>query len=382
MALVDFVETIAGGMAKKEYVAAVALDFKKAFDCVDRKILFAKLEKYGVRGIALSWIKSYFENRTQVVKYNNSFSSIESITIGVPQGSILGPLFFLIFINDIVNTTRECKFFMFADDTNIVVKADSYDNLCKLTNKVLRIVSTWLLVNRIAVNTKKCTTISFGCESLSNIVLCGDKLSASKSFKYLGVVIDENLTFRNHAENVISKLNQSIGIFRKLTNLINDKTKILLYNSLFLSHINYCIVIYGHKYRSFIETFRIMQLRAISVLFKCSQRQALKVMKSYRLLNFEDLIKYNISIFMFKAFQKLLPAQIQNVFTRYKDVHSRNSINSLNFTVNRSLSKPTDDCLSIYGVKLWNSLSPNLKSATNLNLFKKDLKQSLLTQLL
>ena len=125
-----------------------------------------------------------------------------------------------------------------------------------------------------------------------------------------------------------------------------------------------------------------MQLRAISVLFKCSQRQALKVMKSYRLLNFEDFIKYNISIFMFKAFQKLLPAQIQNVFIRYKDVHSRNSINSLNFTVNRSLSKPTDDCLSIYGVKLWNSLSPNLKSATNLNLFKKELKQSLLTQLL
>ena len=114
---------------------------------------------------------------------------------------------------------------MFADDTNIVVKADSYESLCKLTNKVLSIVSTWLLLNRIAVSTKKCTLISFGCKSLSNVELCSAKLSASNSSKYIDVVIDENLTFQNHPEKVIIKLNQSIGIFQKSTNLINDKTK-------------------------------------------------------------------------------------------------------------------------------------------------------------
>ena len=379
MAIVDFIENIVAKISKKNYVAAVTLDFKKAFDCVNRKILLQKLEIYGIRGIAYQWITSYFTNRSQIVKINDIKSNSEPIEIGVPQGSILGPLFFLVYINDIVNTTRLCQFFMFADDTNVVISADSYEKLCENTNKVLDSVSKWLCLNRIAINAKKCFTISFGCKDLANIKLSGETVLASNSIKYLGIIIDRNLTFRLNTEHVTAKLNRSIGVYRKLRNLIDYKTKILLYNSFFLSHLNYCVIIHGHKYKSFSTSFNLLQLRAISALFKCSHKQAAIIMKTNKLLDFHGIIKYNVAIFMFKAFNNQLPTQLLSLFTKYKDIHSRDSINAFNFLVSRAQNKLSYDCLSVYGVKIWNSLPIKLKQINSICLFKKELKRVLLT---
>ena len=102
--------------------AALALDFSKAFDCVNRDILYYKLNQAGVRGLSLNWIKSYFDKRSQVVKVNNTLSSQKEINIGVAQGSILRPILFNIYINDLVDSSNDCKFFMFADDTNLIVE--------------------------------------------------------------------------------------------------------------------------------------------------------------------------------------------------------------------------------------------------------------------
>jgi len=160
-ALIQIVERIRQSIDNKNNNCGIFIDLSKAFDTINHEILLSKMEHYGIRGIALSWFKSYLSNRKQYTYLNGISSNVKQINCGVPQGSVLRPLLFLIYINDLPNISKKLTFFLFADDTNIFYESKSELHLEKTLNKELKKLYTWLVVNRLALNIDKTKFIIF-----------------------------------------------------------------------------------------------------------------------------------------------------------------------------------------------------------------------------
>jgi hypothetical protein len=182
MALLDLYDKIREHIENKKYVIGIFIDLQKAFDSIDHQILLKKLAFYGIRGIALKWFESYLSDRQQYVVFNNCASSNRSISFGVPQGSVLGPLLFLLYINDIVSCSKLLYFILFADDTNLLCSNTNIDKLIETINIELTNLSSWFKANKLSLNIKKTNYILFGKKYANikeniNINIDGDKLS-------------------------------------------------------------------------------------------------------------------------------------------------------------------------------------------------------------
>ena len=162
LALCDFLFNLNEAYENKEKLLGLFLDFKKAFDSINHEILFYKLCFYGIRGVALQLFKSYLENRKQFTAFNSHNSDMQSITCGVPQGSILGPILFVIYINDFPCSSSILQFLMFADDTNIFLKHRDIDRSKELMNTELMKVHNWFLANKLVLNVSKTNFMTFG----------------------------------------------------------------------------------------------------------------------------------------------------------------------------------------------------------------------------
>ena len=161
LAMIHLVEQISSSIDNKVICAGIFLDLSKAFDTVNHKILLNKLEHYGIRGIALDWVKSYLNDGKQYVEVNNVASAQKTVKCGIPQGSILGPLLFILYVNDISNSSEILKFILFADDTNIFYSCKDIENLENTLNTELEKVSVWLIANKLSINIKKTKYIIF-----------------------------------------------------------------------------------------------------------------------------------------------------------------------------------------------------------------------------
>ena len=189
----------------------VFVDAQKAFDTVDHQILLAKLNHYGIRGASSDWFKSYLSNRKQYVSINGFDSGLTTINCGLPQGSVLGPLLFLLHINDLNQAMKFCKVYHFADDTNLLCLSNSIKKLNKLVNTDLKHLVNWLNANKISLNIKKTEMVIFKSnqkkfEGDLKIKLCGKRLYHTESIKYLGVKIDTSLSWQYHVNDLSIKI--------------------------------------------------------------------------------------------------------------------------------------------------------------------------------
>ena len=203
-AILNFIDGIENAFDKNKFACGVFIDLKKAFDKVDHEILLKKLWHYGIRGIANGWFKSYFTNRIQYVSINGISSDLLKVNFGVPQGSVLGPLLFLLYINDLHNSIRFSSPFHFADDTGLLNIQDSMHAINRTLNKDLRELSFWLNANKIALNVAKTEIILFKTRNKNydadlKIKLYRKRIHASP--------YDENLNWKIHI-NEISKAMQ------------------------------------------------------------------------------------------------------------------------------------------------------------------------------
>ena len=201
-ALIELSERIAEAIEKKQFTIGIFVDLSKAFDTLNHSNLLQKLSNYGIRGLANDWFQSYLNSREQYVNFNNVLSNRCKITTGVSQGSLLGPLLFLVYINDIWGSSRLLGFILYADDINIFYSGENVDQLCETVNSELRGVLQWFKTNRLSVNLKKTNFVMFGSPSKirklgkGKIFLDNINITRTDTAKFLGVIIDETLTWK------------------------------------------------------------------------------------------------------------------------------------------------------------------------------------------
>ena len=260
------------------HVLGIFIDLSKAFDTIDHTILLKKLEIYGVRGTPLKLLESYLSGREQSVSVLGETSDRLPVLYGVPQGSCLGPLLFLIYINDLTNSKlQNTSYILFADDTNIFVVARSRSEAYANANKVLQSVNNYTLANKLHVNVKKSCFIEFKSSKgktdqqplliENRLYLNGLPLSQVQDTKFLGILIDERLTFDSHREKLARKLSSCSGRLCKIKDNIPQSIHKDLYHALFESHLSYGITVWGGTSNNKLQPLFVAQKKCIRIMF-------------------------------------------------------------------------------------------------------------------
>ena len=240
-------EKVSKALDTGKYVVGVFLDLKKAFDTVDHIILLEKLECYGIRGNIHSWFKSYLNNRSQYVEYNNAKSEIKHIN----QGSILGPLLFIIYMNDFSRSSDLLFSILFADDTSVFIEGTHFDDITQVLNLELENVNSWLKANKLTVNLKKTHYIMFHRTRIKNntnkeICFCNEKIERLNNIKFLGIIIDCKLNWAEHIRYIKNKIAKSLGIIFKIRFFLDKHTLRNMYFTFICPYLIYCIEVWGN----------------------------------------------------------------------------------------------------------------------------------------
>ena len=251
-ALVSIAQKIQEAMLQNRLAFGVFIDLQKAFDTVNHEILLEKLEHYGISEASNNWFRSYLSNRKQYVSINGIESNITTTLHGVPQGSVLGPLLFLIYINDLHICIKNSSTFHFADDTNLLYIPDKKTrnrNIVRKLNVDLKSLNNWLLANKISLNSTKTELIVFRKKGTDlpnmKIILNGVKLIPKSKINYLGLLMDEHLTFKDHILTLNAKLNRANNLLALSRHYLPQNLIRQLYYAQFNSHLVYGCQIWG-----------------------------------------------------------------------------------------------------------------------------------------
>ena len=241
-ALFSITEKIREALDNNNFACGIFIDLQKAFDTVDHNILLKKLNHYGIRGVANDWFNSYLSNRSQFVSIYGFKSKTKNISIGVPQGSVLGPLLFLIYINDLNVAINYAIVHHFADDTNLLITGKSLKSIKKHTNIDLKLLCNWLKANKISLNSSKTEAILFRHPNKKidydlKLKIDGKRIFLTNSVKYLGIHLDPHLNFKHHIHELSMKLSRATGMLSKIRHYVSYNTLISIYYAIFfISH--------------------------------------------------------------------------------------------------------------------------------------------------
>ena len=320
-AILDIYEKMLKNLDSGISTCAIFLDLAKAFDSVSHNILLRKLERYGIRGNVLNFFQSYLHNRSQFVKIDDACSSSVKIEFGVPQGSILGPLLFLIYINDLPQVS---KFFirLFADDTFLCAQNEDLWLLEKEVNAELIKVYKWLASNKLTLNMdkSKCMIISKKRKTTNMSIRINRKeLKHCDSYKYLGVYIDKNLSWKPHIEHLCKKVSKACGALAKTRHFVNVTTLTSIYYALFNSYVRYGLVAWGNAAPETLQPLISLNHRALRIMsFSPFGRVEIQPMFDFfKILNFDQIFAFESGKFVYKSKKSLLPlSTIASHFTR------------------------------------------------------------------
>ena len=384
-AILLIADKIQKAIERKQYSCGIFLDLSKAFDTVNHTILIKKLEYYGIRGIAKDWFCSYLSNRKQLVSIGNVTSDLKPITCGVPQGSVLGPLLFLLYINDFSKSVPDLDFHLFADDSNLFCSHKSLQCLEAKVNVELNNVNNWLCVNKLSLNIDKSNFVIFHPSQKKvqypiNLIINYKILEEKKYVKYLGIIMDCNLNWKQHIHELSKKVSRSIGILSKLRHYVPQSILIQIYYSIVFPFLIYGVLIWGNTYKSNIYPLVILQKKAIRIItFSHFQSHTSPLFKKFNLLKLPDIVYLYTAVFMHQFHKGNLPEKFNNYFTLVSNQHSYNTRLASKATFILPLVRTNYGLFNIRfcGPKVWNSIEESLKSLSKFS-FKKKLKQQLI----
>ena len=354
-------------------------DLSKAFDCLSHELLIAKLGAYGFDKLALKFIYNYLKHRKQKTKVNNSYSSWRKLKYGVPQGSILGPLLFNIFINDIFYFLDKASIANYADDNSIYTIEDNVLNLLKTLNSETSTVLEWFKINEMKPNSDKCRLLiagsnSINYSSLSYIYLDNDLIESEETVKLLGVEIDEKLNFNEHIKTILKKGNQKLHALMRISTYLNEDKLKLIMKTFIESQFNYCPLIWMNHSRQINNKINKLHERALRVVYKGDNLTFEQLLDKDKSMTIHDRNLQKLAVQMYKVKHKLCPLPVQELFKKHEYEYNLRNQGSWVLPKVRTINYGIET-IRYRGPKTWDILPNEIKSSKSLCEFKNKVKK-------
>jgi hypothetical protein len=375
-AIARFVNTVTDNLDKTIDTSALFIDVAKAFDSLNHNILLYKLKSYGFKDIVYNWFETYLIGRLQYVELNNVTSGLRYLRTGVPQGSILGPLLFLLYINDLPNACPGEFFILFADDTTCVTVPARLQLVCDL-------VSGWFVANRLMLQANKTKHMFFSLKSAVQrpvVLLNGQVVESVGVFKFLGCLIDNRLSWDAHIAHVCKLVAKGIAILKAVYCLFPVHIMKMVYFAYVFPHITYCLTLWGNAYNVHLNKVFVLQKAAIRLICKAPKlAHVTPLASSLKLLLLPELHKLYSCCFAFRTcvlnINRDLFSKSQFVFLH--NVHNIDTRNAnVNLFVPFARTELRKRCFLFVCAKAWNSLAIEFKLLCTYGAFKSQLASS------
>lgn len=381
IATTEMMEYITDNLDRQNYVLATYIDLQKAFDTVDREILLHKLQLMGIRGVAYSLISTYLKNRTQSTVVNGIRSTVEETKSGVPQGSVMGPILYLLYVHSLSLLDMEVKYITFADDVVLLYAHKEPKTLETIVNNDLKIYYGWLLQNHLKINASKTLYMVFSLKGKQDInidIKIGNKaINRTDKYDYLGIIIDNQLNFSEHTNRIRKKLASLSGVLHRCAACLTRKKQKMIYGAMIETHIRYMMPIWTAARKTDIQRVQVAQNRALKRLYGFHWSYSTSTLyKELKLLKIENLNKLE----EIKLIHKIANRQIKTNITlqMVSDVHNYPTRRRRDLAIPWSRTNLKKNSVTIRSMEAYNQIPQNIKSLPTMRSFTRRAKEYLM----